>query len=90
MSLVGPRPHAVAHDRYYAEIIPTYQQRFLVRPGITGLAQVMGYRGGTPDVSMMAARIEKDLQYIDQWSVALDLNILFRTVLSLPFDPAAY
>jgi putative colanic acid biosysnthesis UDP-glucose lipid carrier transferase len=90
MSLVGPRPHAVAHDHYYASVIPQYDQRFMIRPGITGLAQVMGFRGATPDVTTMAARIDKDLQYISQWSVGLDIAILIRTVLSLPFDPTAY
>jgi putative colanic acid biosysnthesis UDP-glucose lipid carrier transferase len=90
MSLVGPRPHAVAHDHFYASAIPHYNRRFMIRPGITGLAQVMGFRGATPDVPTMAARIEKDLQYIDQWSVGLDIAILVRTVLSLPFDPTAY
>jgi len=90
MSLVGPRPHAIAHDRYYGEIISTYGERFLIKPGITGLAQVLGYRGATPEVSMMASRVEKDLQYIRRWSVQFDLEILCRTALLGPFDPAAF
>lgn len=90
MSLIGPRPHAVAHDDFYAAVIPTYRQRFLVKPGITGLAQVLGHRGATPEVSTMAARIDKDLQYIGSWSMRLDLTILTKTLLSLPFDPSAY
>jgi putative colanic acid biosysnthesis UDP-glucose lipid carrier transferase len=90
MSLVGPRPHAVAHDRYYGEAIPAYRDRFLIRPGITGLAQVLGYRGATPELGMMAARVDKDLQYIRRWSVKFDIEILFRTVLLGPFDPAAF
>ena len=90
MSLVGPRPHALAHDRYYGELIPTYRDRFLIRPGITGLAQVLGYRGATPEPSMMAARVEKDLQYVRRWSVRFDIEILFRTALLGPFDPAAF
>jgi len=90
MSLVGPRPHALAHDRYYADAIAVYEQRFLVRPGITGLAQVMGHRGATPDIESMAARIDKDLEYIRRWSTALDLQILWRTLMLGPFDSAAY
>ena len=90
MSLIGPRPHAVVHDEYYGALIPTYRERFLIRPGITGLAQVLGHRGATPDVATMAARIDKDLQYIGGWSMRLDLTILTKTVLSLPFDPTAY
>jgi putative colanic acid biosysnthesis UDP-glucose lipid carrier transferase len=90
MSLVGPRPHALAHDRYYGEVIPAYRDRFLIKPGITGLAQVLGYRGATPELAMMAARVEKDVQYIRRWSVRFDIEILFRTVLLGPFDPAAF
>jgi lipopolysaccharide/colanic/teichoic acid biosynthesis glycosyltransferase len=90
MSLVGPRPHAQAHDEYYSTVIPEYRDRFMVRPGITGLAQVMGYRGATPDIASMAARIERDVQYIRSWSVKMDVVILYRTVMLGPFDPAAY
>ena len=90
MSLVGPRPHALAHDRYYAQAIAVYEQRFLVRPGITGLAQVMGHRGATPDIESMEARIDKDLEYIRRWSTALDVQILWRTLMLGPFDSAAY
>jgi lipopolysaccharide/colanic/teichoic acid biosynthesis glycosyltransferase len=90
MSLVGPRPHALAHDRYYAQAIPLYEQRFLVRPGITGLAQVSGHRGATPDVETMAARIDKDLEYIRRWSIGLDVKILWGTLMLGPFDSAAY
>jgi len=90
MSLVGPRPHALAHDRYYAQAIPLYEQRFLVRPGITGLAQVSGHRGATPDIETMAARIDKDLEYIRRWSIGLDLRILWGTLMLGPFDSAAY
>jgi putative colanic acid biosynthesis UDP-glucose lipid carrier transferase len=90
MSLVGPRPHALAHDRYYGEAIAGYHNRFLVRPGITGLAQVMGHRGATPDVAAMARRIDKDLEYIRRWSFRLDVEILCRTLMLGPFDSAAY
>ena len=90
MSLVGPRPHAVAHDRYFGAAIAEYDSRFLVRPGITGLAQVLGHRGATPDVESMAKRVDKDLEYIRRWSIKLDVLILWRTVMLGPFDSAAY
>jgi putative colanic acid biosynthesis UDP-glucose lipid carrier transferase len=90
MSLVGPRPHALAHDEYYGEEIPSYGRRFMAKPGLTGLAQVCGLRGRTEDVADMAARIDKDLEYIENWSLALDIKILMRTVLIFAFHPAAY
>jgi lipopolysaccharide/colanic/teichoic acid biosynthesis glycosyltransferase len=89
MSLVGPRPHAVAHDLYFGAALPLYRQRFLTKPGLTGLAQVNGLRGPTPNIASMAARVALDLTYIQTWSFALDLQILFRTLLIGPFDPAA-
>lgn len=90
MSLVGPRPHALAHDAYYGRCISQYNQRFLAKPGITGLAQVSGLRGQTEELSLMAARIEKDVEYIDAWSFWLDVQILLRTTLIFAFHPAAY
>lgn len=90
MSLVGPRPHAVEHDRYYSALIPAYDSRFLVRPGISGLAQVSGFRGETPFLEDMEGRIDLDLAYIRQWSLLLDLRILYRTAFEGPFHPAAY
>jgi putative colanic acid biosysnthesis UDP-glucose lipid carrier transferase len=81
MSLVGPRPHAVAHDQLYAEQIDDYLGRHRVKPGITGWAQVHGYRGETRTVEDMRRRIELDLEYIDRWSLWFDLRILARTVL---------
>ena len=90
MSLIGPRPHALAHDEYYGSIIPLYDARFKVRPGITGLAQVSGLRGPTEEISKMAARVDKDLEYIRDWSLGLDLKILFRTLVIFAFQPAAY
>ena len=81
MSLVGPRPHAVAHDRLYAEQIDDYLGRHRVKPGITGWAQVNGFRGETRNVEEMRRRIELDLEYIDRWSLWLDLRILARTVM---------
>jgi putative colanic acid biosynthesis UDP-glucose lipid carrier transferase len=90
MSLVGPRPHALAHDEYYGARITEYHARFRAKPGLTGLAQVSGLRGPTPDVATMAARIEKDLDYIREWSILLDLRILCQTGLIFAFHPAAY
>ena len=90
MSLIGPRPHAVAHDLLYGALIDDYRLRFLAKPGISGLAQVSGYRGATPDNETMARRIAVDLDYIAQWSLALDIRVLMRTFLTGPFDPAAY
>ena len=90
MSLVGPRPHAVAHDRYWAMLVPEYEGRFMTKPGLTGFAQVRGFRGETPNVESMAARVSHDLNYIRNWSLWLDLEIIARTLLIGPFDPAAY
>jgi lipopolysaccharide/colanic/teichoic acid biosynthesis glycosyltransferase len=82
MSLVGPRPHALSHDRDYERCIATYARRHNVKPGITGWAQIHGYRGETDTDEKMQKRVEHDLYYIDNWSLALDLQILIRTVLS--------
>jgi lipopolysaccharide/colanic/teichoic acid biosynthesis glycosyltransferase len=82
MSLVGPRPHALSHDRTYERRIATYARRHNVKPGITGWAQIHGYRGETNTDEKMQKRVEHDLYYIDNWSLALDLQILTRTVLS--------
>lgn len=79
MSLVGPRPHAVQHDHEYAERIQQYFARHNIKPGITGLAQVRGYRGETRDVDMMVQRVQSDIEYINNWSLWLDLSILVRT-----------
>lgn len=80
MSLVGPRPHAVAHDHRYSELINGYLGRHRVKPGMTGWVQIHGFRGEIKDVDAMRRRIEHDLYYIDNWSIWLDLRILFRTV----------
>ena len=79
MSLVGPRPHAVAHDRLYGAVISDYLVRQRVKPGITGWAQVHGLRGATPTVEDMQARVEHDIWYARHWSLWLDLEILLRT-----------
>ncbi len=90
MSLVGPRPHALAHDEYYGALIPGYAARFHAKPGITGLAQVSGLRGQTETIDDMARRIAKDLDYIRSWTIVSDIKILFRTVLTFLFQPTAY
>ncbi|MGF1469606.1 MAG: exopolysaccharide biosynthesis polyprenyl glycosylphosphotransferase [Sandaracinaceae bacterium] len=80
MSLVGPRPHAVAHNEKYRELISEYMLRHKVRPGITGWAQVNGWRGQTDTLEKMVRRVEHDLYYIRHWSPWLDLKCLFLTV----------
>jgi Undecaprenyl-phosphate glucose phosphotransferase len=82
MSLVGPRPHALSHDREFERRISSYARRHNVKPGITGWAQIHGLRGETDTDDKMRARVEHDLYYIDNWSVLLDLQILVRTVIS--------
>lgn len=83
MSLVGPRPHALAHDHHYSGLLSEYAARHNVKPGISGWAQVNGSRGETVEVSDMRKRIELDLWYIDNWSIVIDCLILFRTFISL-------
>jgi putative colanic acid biosynthesis UDP-glucose lipid carrier transferase len=90
MSLVGPRPHAVPHDEKYGRLIDGYLRRHRVRPGITGWAQVNGWRGETDTLEKMRARIEHDIWYIEHWSLALDLRILARTALIAVRDNHAY
>jgi putative colanic acid biosynthesis UDP-glucose lipid carrier transferase len=80
MSIVGPRPHAVAHNEMYRKLVKSYMVRHKVRPGITGWAQVNGLRGETDTVEKMKARIEYDLDYLRHWSLRLDLRIIWRTI----------
>jgi len=80
MSIVGPRPHALAHNEYYKDLVESYMQRHKVKPGITGWAQVNGLRGETDTVEKMERRVQHDLWYIDNWSLALDLKIIALTV----------
>ena len=90
MSLVGPRPHAVSHNEEYRKVIAGYMLRHKVRPGITGWAQVNGYRGETETVEKMQRRVEYDLDYLRNWSLRLDMNILVRTALLVWRDRNAY
>ena len=80
MNLVGPRPHAVAHNELYRRRINGYMVRHKVRPGITGWAQVHGLRGETDTLDKMEQRVRYDLEYLSNWSLALDVKILFKTV----------
>ncbi|MGH6852188.1 MAG: exopolysaccharide biosynthesis polyprenyl glycosylphosphotransferase [Methylocella sp.] len=88
MSLVGPRPHAVAHDKEYAAHIACYGLRHKVKPGITGWAQVNGSRGETPSIEKMTERVKMDLWYINNWSLGFDINILVRTCFEVLRDRA--
>jgi putative colanic acid biosynthesis UDP-glucose lipid carrier transferase len=90
MSIVGPRPHAVAHNELYRELISAYMVRHKVKPGITGWAQVNGLRGETETVDKMKARVEYDLEYLRNWSLGLDLQIIVRTIRVLFADRNAY
>jgi putative colanic acid biosynthesis UDP-glucose lipid carrier transferase len=83
MSLVGPRPHALAHDAHYSSLISNYPYRHHVKPGMSGWAQVNGFRGETSTVSLMKQRVDLDLWYVTNWSFWLDLRILFWTVLEV-------
>jgi Undecaprenyl-phosphate glucose phosphotransferase len=90
MSLVGPRPHALAHDNEYDRLIATYAVRHKMKPGITGWAQVNGFRGETPEIGMMKQRVESDLWYIEYWSLWLDIRILLVTVVRVLKSRDAY
>jgi lipopolysaccharide/colanic/teichoic acid biosynthesis glycosyltransferase len=79
MSLVGPRPHVIAHDDEYKARIANFALRHHVKPGLTGAAQVAGLRGATPQLSQMERRVERDLWYVDNWSMTLNLKILATT-----------
>jgi putative colanic acid biosysnthesis UDP-glucose lipid carrier transferase len=80
MSIVGPRPHALAQDAHYGPLVPDYADRFRTRPGVTGLAQVAGFRGPTATTERMAQRVALDNAYIDGWRFSRDISILWRTV----------
>jgi len=90
MSIVGPRPHAVAHNEEYRRLIKAYMVRHKVKPGITGWAQVNGQRGETDTLEKMQARVEYDLEYLRNWSLVLDLQIIARTIKLVFFDGKAY
>ena len=90
MSIVGPRPHAVAHNELYRKLIKGYMVRHKVKPGITGWAQVNGLRGETQTLDKMQARVRYDLDYLRHWSLGLDLKIVLMTVGVVFKDQYAY
>jgi putative colanic acid biosynthesis UDP-glucose lipid carrier transferase len=90
MSIVGPRPHAVAHNELYRTMIKGYMIRHKIKPGITGWAQVNGFRGETDTLDKMTQRIKYDLDYLRNWSLGLDLKIILRTVIVVFGDDNAY
>jgi putative colanic acid biosynthesis UDP-glucose lipid carrier transferase len=90
MSIVGPRPHAVSHNEFYKDSIKAYMQRHKVKPGITGWAQINGWRGETETLEKMEKRVEYDLFYIEHWSLAFDLKIIFLTFFQGFFNKNAY
>jgi putative colanic acid biosynthesis UDP-glucose lipid carrier transferase len=90
MSLIGPRPHAVAHDESWGQQVPDYGLRFRARPGLTGYAAVCGFRGEVRGLQAIADRIKSDNEYIETWSFALDMKILWRTLPLVFTDTRAY
>ena len=90
MSVVGPRPHAVAHNEMYRDLIPGYMLRHKVKPGITGWAQINGWRGETDTLDKMHKRIEFDIEYIRRWSIWLDIKIIWMTAFKGFFGSNAY
>jgi putative colanic acid biosynthesis UDP-glucose lipid carrier transferase len=90
MSVVGPRPHAVAHNELYRKLISGYMIRHKVRPGITGLAQVNGLRGETKTIEKMRERVGYDLEYLSHWSPWLDVTIICRTLWMIARDRTVY
>jgi Undecaprenyl-phosphate glucose phosphotransferase len=88
MSLVGPRPHALAHDNYYDQVISKYVYRHHMKPGLTGWAQVNGFRGETPTIDLMEKRVEYDVWYVSNWSIWLDLKIILKTAAALMYQEA--
>ena len=89
LSLIGPRPHALAHDKLYGRIVEHYASRYEIKPGITGWAQVNGYRSATRDIEQMRQRVKHDIYYINNWSLWLDIKILARTLVIF-WDKQAY
>jgi putative colanic acid biosynthesis UDP-glucose lipid carrier transferase len=90
MSIVGPRPHAVAHNEQYRSLIQGYMRRHKVKPGITGWAQVNGWRGETDTLEKMEKRVQYDLEYINGWNLGLDLKIILMTAWTVFRDKNVY
>tara|TARA_B100000614_G_C14335875_1_gene406779 strand:- start:202 stop:705 length:504 start_codon:yes stop_codon:yes gene_type:complete len=87
MSAIGPRPHMIQHDDEFSEQVNIYRTRHFVKPGITGLAQCKGFRGEVTELLLIEERVRYDLQYIRNWSIWLDLWIVFKTVLQVIKPP---
>ena len=83
MSVIGPRPHMLKHTEQYSAIIDRYMVRQFLKPGISGWAQVNGYRGETEDPKLMEKRVEHDIWYMENWSSMLDVKIIFMTVINI-------
>ncbi len=90
MSIVGPRPHAIEHNEQYKDLVDDYMLRHKVKPGITGWAQINGWRGETDTIEKMRKRVEYDLYYIENWSLWFDLRIILLTVFKGFIDRNAY
>lgn len=90
MSVVGPRPHAVEHDEYYKELVQHYMFRYRIKPGITGWAQINGYRGETAEIEKMDARVKFDMFYIQHWTFWLDMKIIALTIIKGFVNKSAY
>lgn len=83
MSIVGPRPHMLHHTEIYSELIDKYMVRHFCKPGITGWAQVTGFRGETKELWQMEERVERDIWYIEHWTFMLDIKIIYKTIKSV-------
>ena len=90
MSIVGPRPHAIAHNDFYKSLVESYFRRHKVKSGITGWAQINSYRGETDTLEKMQKRVEYDLWYIENWSLWVDLKIIFLTLVKGFVNKNAY
>ena len=90
MSIVGPRPHAVEHNNQYKTLIDSYMKRHIVKPGITGWAQINGFRGETDTLEKMEGRVQCDIYYIENWSILLDLRIMALTLIKGMVGENAY
>lgn len=90
MSLIGPRPHAVAHDEAWSKLVPGYHRRFRARPGLTGYAAVCGFRGEVKELQAIVDRVGADNEYIDTWSFGLDMKVVWRTLPLIFGDARAY
>jgi putative colanic acid biosynthesis UDP-glucose lipid carrier transferase len=90
MSLIGPRPHAVAHDEAWGKVVAGYDRRFRARPGLTGYAAVCGFRGEVKELQAIIDRVESDNEYIDTWTFGLDMKIIWRTLPLIFGDTRAY